>query len=483
MWVSSLLGLMVVFYSLRFWFVERPQVTAYEFDWFVGWLGRSEPVWGLGRWMLFVLLLGAVAHYAWHAERLSQALKALSVRRGLLVFAPCLTVYALGWPMVSPDVFFYLGKGWAQTHYGLEVFQRSITDIPGYLDDPMFDNIYPGFKGFVGNYGPAFHAICQALTALAKGNLHLALLYYKLMTLAMLITCCLLLMRFRQRLGLDPWSGVVLTLGSPLILLTFVTCAHNDMFLALAFCGAMEAAYRRWWGVVGTSLALGFSMKYIPLIVVPLFVLYAWKQPGARFRAVLALSGAFVIVSFAMQLIYPGSWQWVFNYAAEESSFTRSSLITWMMPLMTLLEWDGYSQVALGLNIVYMLLYAGLWLRWFFLPSMNWTDLARLCVTAIFLYLMIPAVIVTEWYLLWPWFFLLMLPGRAGMRWVMILSLTFPLMAILTVGPSFVIVLSAQLISYLMLFCASWDWMREMKPWKIIEMGGPLVSPRDQVKG
>jgi hypothetical protein len=151
-----------------------------------------------------------------------------------------------------------------------------------------------------------------------------------------------------------------------------------------------------------------------------------------------------------------------------------------MIPLMTLLQWDGYSQVVLGLKIVYMLLYAGLWLRWFFLPSMNWTDLARLCVTAIFLYLMIPAVIVTEWYLLWPWFFLLMLPGRAGMRWVMILSLTFPLMAILTVGPSFVIVLSAQLISYLMLFCASWDWMREMKPWEKMEMAEPLASQRNQ---
>jgi hypothetical protein len=53
-------------------------------------------------------------------------------------------------------------------------------------------------------------------------------------------------------------------------------------------------------------------------------------------------------------------------------------------------------------------------------------------------------------------------------------------MAILTVGPSFVIVLSAQLISYLMLFCASWDWMREMKPWEKMEMAEPLASQRNQ---
>jgi hypothetical protein len=95
--------------------------------------------------------------------------------------------------------------------------------------------------------------------------------------------------------GCDPrWRRRALSAWAFLPGFWWVSAGHGqiDPWIPATVLFAVYAASRRSWTAVGLWLALGFGFKYVPVIVVPGFVCFAFRQQGYRAarRVVLSFS-------------------------------------------------------------------------------------------------------------------------------------------------------------------------------------------------
>lgn len=165
-WLGS--AVLVHAFAYPLWF-ERPlSLIAREFDYFAGLASTNGNAFLIGRWLMAALfVLWGLAHVrlaAW-MERGAWT----SGQAHLLLGAGALACLA-GLPLLSPDVFYYLAKGWIESGYGMDAYAVAIRDVPGHEADPMFANVYAGFKNHAGNYGPAFQMLCAWVTGVGGGG-------------------------------------------------------------------------------------------------------------------------------------------------------------------------------------------------------------------------------------------------------------------------------------------------------------------------
>lgn len=439
--------------SFRFWFQAEPYAIAHEFDWWAG-LVPGTP-WILAGKMVFAVCFLAMGFlYVAACDRLRRHpppdLQPV-LQAGWLPWL----VFLLGWPMVSPDVFYYLAKGSLEVHYGLNPFTQAITDIPGYQTDPLLHNVHPAFVDRAGNYGPAFQMICAAIAWLGGGSLPVCLFFFKLLCLGCLVFTVWTILQIRPPGGARPGETLFLTAGSPLLLFTFLSCAHNDALLAAGLAGALLLAGKDRPFFCGGLLGVIFAIKYITLIVTPLFGLYFLRNSRHPWSAALAIVAGFLAAAVPPHLFYPESWGIVVGFAGTGYETMRASLTLWLMlppwpDLETAFTWVKRSQ-----QLLYIVLWCALASRWAFAPRFALPDLCRAGATAFLLYFVLAAQMILEWYFLWAWVFLAAVPGRGGRRWWMTLSAFYLGGTIFTVGSPPTLAIAANLLLYLLLLAAS----------------------------
>jgi alpha-1,6-mannosyltransferase len=279
--VYVIVVLLLVLVSARLWWHSPLRVIQHEFDYFLGLFDSpdaalSETWVGIGRRLhLFgFALVGAL--YLLVIRRLLQSPSSPSTRSLVAWSAAASLFFAIGMPWVSPDVFFYIGSGWLDSHYGVSPYLASVSSVPATGRDPMFANIYPGILGGVTSYGPLFQQLAAFVAGLSGGSEKLALALYKVVGLALHAGCSALVWRLApkdfKRVALFSYAA------NPLICFSVLTCAHNDHLMNLCVLLALLGAVRRRWFMAGVALGAGFGMKYFPLVFFPVFGLAALVQ-------------------------------------------------------------------------------------------------------------------------------------------------------------------------------------------------------------
>ena len=273
--------LLLVLVSARLWWQSPLMLIEHEFDYFLGLFtspdeALSETWVALGRRLhLFgFVLVGAL--YLVVVKRLVQSPAILSTRSIVAWSAAVSLFFVAGMPWVSPDVFFYIGTGWLESHYGVSPYVTSALAVPAAGQDQMFANIYPGFLGGVTSYGPLFQKVAALIAGLSGGNEKLALALYKALALALHAGCSALVWRLApenfKRVALFSYAA------NPLICFSVLTCAHNDHLMNLFVLLALLGVARRYWFMAGAALGAAFGMKYFPLVFFPVFALAALVQ-------------------------------------------------------------------------------------------------------------------------------------------------------------------------------------------------------------
>ncbi|MBI1349771.1 MAG: hypothetical protein GC156_01465 [Actinomycetales bacterium] len=280
------------------------------------------------------LLLGSELMSEGPRPALSAQFGVLALWAAPLVLAP---------PMFSRDAYSYyvqgrvFGQGYDPTTIGIDV-------IPGWFDDgadPMWvESPTP--------YGPVFLAIERGIADFAHPNAYLGALLFRGVALVGVALIAAFLPGLAVRHGINPQRAVWLAVLNPVMLMHFVSGAHNDaLMVGLVVAGlALAAQQRCLWGAVAVSLAV--AIKPIALIALP-FVGLLWSGRLGRWRDRVrswALAGLTLVVVLTCVFLVVDAGEGVLAAAFG----TPAGVLTWLSPTTAVGKLLGMATTGLGLT-------------------------------------------------------------------------------------------------------------------------------------
>ena len=289
------------------------------------------------------------------------------------IFAPLLlfTTY----PALAADVFGYLMYGRIISEYGGNPYIDTANAFP---NDVYFPPTGGDWRDYPAPYGPLWVWVSALVTWLAGGQRLAALLLIKLIAIAAhLGVAALVWLLTRDITGSERRAAwALLAYGwSPLAITHFALDAHNDAPMLLFLLAAIWFMRRRRPDLAIPALTLSVLVKFVPLLLAPLFLLAARHQPR-RALAGIGISVALTVVAFAPL------WQGfgTFDGVRQQSGLMTSSPLTllhlyvndaWLRPLSLAVFGLGYLLIIRRLRSLEARSYAAIVLYYFALSS--WT--------------------------------------------------------------------------------------------------------------
>jgi alpha-1,6-mannosyltransferase len=283
------------------------------------------------------LLLGSELLSRQHAR------DAPSVRQVLGVLAFWSAPLLLAPPMFSRDVYSYyvqgrvFGAGYDPTTIGIDV-------IPGWFDDgadPMWvESPTP--------YGPLFLLVERAVADFVHPNAYLGALLFRLVALVGVGLLAYYVPVLARLHGIDADRALWLGVLNPIVLMHFVSGAHNDaLMVGLVVTGLALAAQQRCiWGAVAVSMAV--AVKPIAIIALP-FVGLLWAGRDGRWVDRIrswAFAGIALVSTLACIFLVTEAGRGVISAAFG----TPSGVLTWLSPTTALGKVVGWVTTTLGLT-------------------------------------------------------------------------------------------------------------------------------------
>lgn len=212
-------------------------------------------------------------------------------------------------PIFSRDVFAYLGQG-RLVLAGRDPYETGVSSVANWFqlgtDILWAESETP--------YGPIFLWLEAGVMRLTGDDVDLAILLFRaacVLGVALIMVCVPPLARMH---GVDPGRAQWITVANPLLIVSFISSAHNDaLMVGLALAGIWAAARGR--GVVATLLVvLSIGIKPITMVLLP-FIGLLWAGPGASwprrlgYWAMTAALAAAVLV--AVGFVQGSGFGWV----------------------------------------------------------------------------------------------------------------------------------------------------------------------------
>ena len=313
-----------------------------------------------------------------------------------------------------------------------------------------------------------------ASAALSGGSIKLALALHKALYLGLHAAASAMVYRLApadsRRAAL---FGYV---ANPLILFSVLTCAHNDHLMNVCLLGALCLLQQRQAFAAGAALGVAFSLKYFPLVFLPILIAVALVQRAeARLtcgdlRRAALLGFGFVLAVGVLQQLYPVSSERVSHIVSTGVGVYRNSifdlidlLTNHLLPMLFGMPQALITREDLAgvLRLAYLAAYALLcWRYWPRLRHQPFLAGVELCLVATLLYFMLVNTSNQEWYLTWIMGFAFILPGDAARRLALWLSIAFVPLVIFTVNNQPAFKFAANTALYVLLLVCGWAYMR-----------------------
>lgn len=267
-------------------------------------------------------------------------------------------------------------------------------------------------------YGPVWTLLTGIFVPLMRPTEHLlaVLIGFKVLAAASLLGCGWLIYRIVAT-TFPGWQvfAFVLFAWNPYVLLRVVGNGHNDLVMMFFVLLALLAAQRRAWTALFVLLSVSVLIKFIPAILGPPFLIYAWTslegRPLDRARALapgLALGAALPVLAYAPF--------WV-GMATFDGVLLQTGLMITSTPdvLRSLLsgEVQGTTDANLArrltATIVLLVAAASTWHA-----RRGFDSLVVACFHLMFFYLLFASGWFRPWYMLWPATLIALYPTRAG---------------------------------------------------------------------
>jgi hypothetical protein len=246
-------------------------------------------------------------------------------------------------PLFSRDVYSYYVQG-RLMDAGSDPTTMGVAGIPGWFQagaDPMWAEAPTP-------YGPAWLLIEQGIASFAHPNAYLAGVLFRLSCVAGVVLLAAFVPRLAAAHGVDPGTATWLGVLNPLVLMHFVSGAHNDALMVglLAAAFWLAACNRCLWAAVLVGGAI--AIKPIAVLALP-FIGLQWAGPGAawttRIRAWL-LAALAASSTLACLFLVADAGTGLLSAAFG----TPSGVLTWLSPPTALGQALGYLTTLVGLT-------------------------------------------------------------------------------------------------------------------------------------
>lgn len=457
--VYAVLSLAFVLPSARLWLQHPMTLTRFEFDYFLGAfqprdLGLLLAIIQAGRVIHLVGFLVIGGFFAFFVRRLLARPDAIPLSHVKAFSVVLAFVWSLGLPWVSPDVFVYIGSGWLDFHYGLSPYWHSISEVPGFQSDGMFRNVHAPFLNTPTSYGPIFQLGARAIAWASGGSEKLALVIYKIVNLGIHAGCSALVLRLAPP---ERRSATLFFYAcNPLILFSILTCAHNDHAMNLFVLAAFLLRERGRPALSGLALAAAVSIKYVPILFVPLFAVDLLFSPGpsskgARLLAMARMTAPFLLGAAVMQIAYPDSIRRLFFTVTRGIGGARESLV-FVVPWMRAIFQDA----DLPRRTVLIVFFAALYIACLLAFAQRARREGRFCLPEAAVWVMLVYFLVLnetnqEWYLTWILGPLALICIRPALTFGIRLSWLFLPLVIFTINSSMLVYIVSNTMLYLLL--------------------------------
>ena len=303
-------------------------------------------------------------------------------------------VLAVGFPLLSNDVFKYVMTGRILAVHGENPFLRVPADFP---NDPFLSLVH--WQDIGNAHGPIWRGF-ESASALAGGDQCAdAILAMKVWpTLAYAATGALVYTVLRAARPEFALVGTLLYLWNPLVLLETVQNGHNDVVAALPTVGAIWLACRGRWRLAFPVLALGALVKPLAPLAGPILLVAALRAgPDARREAALGIAAALVVTLAFWAPFWAGPE--TLSGLERGYKFTASAAELLLMALgrSGMSDDDAIGLARNAASGLFALLYLGvlaaLWLGRLTPPAA--------ALVAFLVYLLVGAQWFNPWYLLW----------------------------------------------------------------------------------
>jgi alpha-1,6-mannosyltransferase len=246
-------------------------------------------------------------------------------------------------PMFSKDVYSYAAQGWL-AQQGSSPYFWGPAAVPG----PFLDDIGPMWRHTPAPYGPVFLLLARWVVGVGGGHVVPTVLGLRLLALIGVVLLVRYVPRLAVHCGVTPDRALWLGVLNPLVLLHFVSGAHNDALLVgLVVAGLVLALDRRpALGAVACALALLVKAPAPALALLFLIPLWAGLLTG-RLRRVRAGLYTGVIAGGTIAGV---TWLSGLGYGWVGALQTPSAVRNWLSATTLLGEASGQLTKAVGLG-------------------------------------------------------------------------------------------------------------------------------------
>ena len=249
--------------------------------------------------LYFIIIIAFIICYYYiikYRKKIFQDIKQI-----ILFVAVISAIFVFTVPFWCSDVFYYLGIGRLASKYNQNPYY---TDMKSYIDNNGIDiqndtAMQKGYNNYWANttvvYGAFWTFICSVVGTFSIGNLDFGILLFKIINLIIHIGTCYLLYKISKKKVFSLIYGL-----NPFILIEGISNAHNDIFVIFFMTLSIYFVYKKKNLVLSLLfLALATDIKYFSVLLLPLMVLYHFKDFNIKTRILKSLEYGTLFLLFA----------------------------------------------------------------------------------------------------------------------------------------------------------------------------------------
>lgn len=211
-------------------------------------------------------------------------------------------IFGVMLPFTTSDIFYYIGTGWIDSHYGENPYYTSVQEVRIENSDDEILQRTGLWENQVVVYGPLWAFICKSLSFLSFGNATAALYIFKIVAIFIHILNTILVYKITKKEKFSLLYGL-----NPFILFEMITNVHNDIYLIFFILLSIYCLLKK-KNIILTVvfMALATCIKYVSVLLIPFMVLYYLRNEKLSKKILYCFLYAllFIVIMLEMYLIY-----------------------------------------------------------------------------------------------------------------------------------------------------------------------------------
>ena len=205
-----------------------------------------------------------------------------NIRQILIYTAIVSSIYLLSISFMSSDIFYYLGIGRIDSKYNQNPYYTTITDfVETENNRELLEEDKVLEQGYINVwadttvvYGPLWTIICKIIAIFSFGNIDLGVFVFRLANILIHILNCYLIYKISNKKIFAVIYGL-----NPYMLIEGIMGVHNDIFvISFILLGLYFLLKKKNLFMSVICLAMSCAIKYFAIILLPLFVIYHFKD-------------------------------------------------------------------------------------------------------------------------------------------------------------------------------------------------------------